>query len=65
MGKGSETFAEAAGLTLGPVLQIAEPGSSPRPMEFRSVAADMGAMPVAPGSLTVSAQITVVYALTE
>lgn len=61
----AETFAEAAGLSLGSVLQIAEPGSSPRPMEFRSVAADMGAMPVAPGSLTVSAQITVVYALTE
>ena len=61
----AETFAEAAGLTLGSVLQIAEPGSSPRPMEFRSVAQDMGAMPVAPGNLTVSAQITVVYALTE
>ena len=61
----AETYAQAAGLTLGSVLEIAEPGSNPRPMEFRSMAADMGAMPVAPGSLTVSAQITVVYALTE
>lgn len=61
----ADTFAQAAGLTVGPVVSISEPGGRGGPMPMRAAMMDEGAMPVAPGSVSVSAQITVVYALTE
>lgn len=62
----AETYAVAAGLGLGSVLSMSEPGSNLGPMPLRAeMAADMRSMPIAPGSLDVSAQITIVYALTE
>jgi uncharacterized protein YggE len=56
-------MAEAAGETLGAPLSITlQNGGAPRPMEMRAAAAD-AVMPVAPGEITVSATVSVTYAL--
>lgn len=61
----AQTYAKAAGLTLGPIVTIQEGEySPPRPM-FRAMAA-MAApspVPVAAGEQTVSANVTIVWAL--
>jgi uncharacterized protein YggE len=64
----AELYAAAAGVTLGPVQQIAEDAFA-QPMA-RMMAAPEAAMadaapPVAPGELTVSARVQVVYAIAE
>lgn len=56
-------YAEAAGLTLGPVLSFTESGgASPRPamMEAARASADM---PIAEGELTIRASVTMVFAI--
>ncbi len=60
-------YAEAAGLSLGPVLSITEGGSAaPRPESFARAAAmsDQG-VPVAGGEITVSARVDMVLALQD
>lgn len=55
-------LAEAAGVTLGPVLSIREPGAeAPAPVMARSeMAMDM---PVAPGVVSLGARVEIVYAI--
>lgn len=56
-------YADAAGVTLGPIQQISEPGATARPeMSGRMFAMD-ASMPVAAGSLRLGAQVTVVFAI--
>jgi hypothetical protein len=56
-------YADGAGVTLGPVLRIFD-GASPRPpmSTARMMAAD-AAMPIAPGSLNITAQVVVTYGI--
>ncbi len=57
-------YASAAGVTLGPVLTISDAaGYSPAPMS-RMLAADAG-VPVAPGSLTLSEDVTMTFAIRD
>ncbi|MBV8798432.1 MAG: SIMPL domain-containing protein [Alphaproteobacteria bacterium] len=58
----AETLARAAGVALGPILQIAEGGISgpPQPMMRMAVAA-REATPVAPGEETISASVSVTW----
>lgn len=63
--KRAQTYAHAAGVTVGPVLSIQENGTEmPRPM-FRAMAGLAAApqTPTAAGELGVSANVTVVFAL--
>ncbi len=64
--KRAQTYAHAAGVTVGPVLSIQENGmEQPRPM-FRAMSAGLAAAPPTPtaaGELSVSANVTVVFAL--
>ncbi|WP_138466797.1 SIMPL domain-containing protein [Poseidonocella sp. HB161398] len=59
-------IAEAAGVERGPILSIGEAGGGGARPEFaaRLAMAD-GGVPVAPGALTVSEQITIVFALEQ
>lgn len=59
-------YTDAAGATLGPVLEIREPGSmvDSSPRMARMEIADAG-MPVAGGELTFSASVTVIYEITD
>ncbi len=60
----AETIAEAAGLALGPILEIQESGGRPSPVApGRAVAFDAASVPVAAGTLEVSASVTVVWEL--
>lgn len=56
----AETYAQAAGVTLGPILSIREGGSEapPRPIMFR-MATMAAPTPVAPGEQSVTADVTV------
>ncbi len=56
----AETYAHAAGVTLGPIASISESSSSaPRPIMMRAaMAMDGGAPPMAAGEETVSADVT-------
>jgi len=59
-------FAEAAGVTLGPILSLSEAGAqTPRPqmMEMARMASD--AVPVAPGELTISAGVSMVFEIVD
>ncbi len=56
----AETYARAAGVTLGPILSISEGGEGPRPM-YRMMA--MAPVPVAAGEETISADVVVVWAI--
>lgn len=58
----AELFAEAAGVTLGPVRAISEGGGGGGPMPFRAKM-DMAAAPVAAGTVSVGADVTVVFEL--
>ena len=57
-------YAEAAGVALGPILRIAEGGASggPQPMFDQRFAAD-AAVPVAPGQVSVGANVTLTFAI--
>ena len=56
-------YAEAAGVTLGPVRSIAEESAHfPGPTALRGASLDMAeGMPIATGEITVSARVTVVF----
>ena len=57
-------YADAAGLTLGPVLELSEAGdTSPRPVEFARMAAMSDAVPVAQGEVSIRAQVSMVFAI--
>lgn len=59
-------FADAAGVTLGRIVRLTESGgvSVPQPM-FRMAMDSAESVPVAAGQITISADVTVDYALTE
>lgn len=58
----AELYASAAGVKLGSVMRISESSGGPGPMMLRADAM-ASAMPVSAGSVTVSAQVEVVYAI--
>jgi uncharacterized protein YggE len=58
----AETYARAAGVTLGPILSISEGGGEgPRPMYRMAMMAAPSPVPVAAGEETVSADVSVVW----
>jgi uncharacterized protein YggE len=58
----AETYAKAAGVTLGPILSITEGGGEgPRPMYRMAMMAAPSPVPVAAGEETVSADVSVVW----
>jgi len=58
----AETLARAAGVALGPILQIAEGGISGPPQRMmRMAVAAREATPVAPGEETISASVSVTW----
>ncbi|MBV2360458.1 SIMPL domain-containing protein [Thalassococcus sp. CAU 1522] len=60
----AELFAEAAGVTLGPVLSLTEGGGQTGPFpEMMSMARGADAVPVAAGEATFSASVMMVFAL--
>ncbi len=62
----AELYAGAAGVTLGAVMTLSESGgAAPQPMMMavQSMRAASDAVPVAAGELTVSARVTIVYAI--
>ena len=59
-------YAEAAGVTLGPIAELSERmGGGPEPMYARSGAMMEAAVPVAEGEVSISAQVTVEFEITE
>ena len=60
----AELFAAAAGVKLGPVIAISEGGGG-GPMPFRAKMDAAMAAPVAAGSVTLGADVTVVFGLAE
>ncbi len=60
-------YAEAAGVTLGPLLSLREEGAGggPRPMAMEMARMASDAVPVAEGELTLSARVTMVFAIAE
>lgn len=61
----ASVFAEAAGVSLGTILTLTEGGMSmPQPEFAMRAMADSG-VPVAPGSLTIGASVTVTFALVQ
>jgi uncharacterized protein YggE len=59
----AEIYAGAAGAKVGHVVSISEGGGSAPPIAMQAIRA--GAVPVAPGELTLRAQVTVSYELTQ
>jgi hypothetical protein len=60
----AELYAKAAGVSLGPILQITDSiffTPPPVPYMERAMAADAKATPVVPGETTLSANVTLVY----
>jgi len=58
----AQTFATAAGVTLGPILSIIENGNSgPRPVFFAAAKATTASVPVALGEETISADVTITW----
>lgn len=59
----AEEIAQAAGVKLGPVQSITVQGSSPIPVvqERAAMAAGQGAVPVSPGQLSLTVDVSVVY----
>lgn len=58
-------MAEAAGVTLGPILSISEQGGIARPQMMEMASARQMDMPVAAGELTVMAQVGIVFAIAD
>ncbi|MEP2640534.1 SIMPL domain-containing protein [Roseobacter sp.] len=58
-------LADAAGVSLGPVQSISEHGGGARPQMMEMTARSVSDIPVAAGELTVSAQVTIVFAIVE
>ena len=61
----AQLLTRAAGVTLGPVLSIAEQGSRSQPMRMEMAAARSGGTPIATGEVTISATVTMVFAITD
>ena len=58
----AELYARAAGVALGPVVSISEVVDMPGPIMMRAEAAS-AAPPIAAGTVSLSAQVSVVYAI--
>jgi uncharacterized protein YggE len=60
-------YAEAAGVTLGPLLSLSESGGGgyPMPMARAEMAMASDAVPVAAGEVSLSARVTLVYAIAD
>jgi len=58
----ADRYAKAAGVKVGPVMSIAEEGSSPPPRVLQAMRA--GAAPIAPGEQILRASVTVTYEIT-
>ena len=58
-------FAQAAGVTLGPVQSISENGGGGRPVMMEMSAMRHGGAPIAAGEVTVSASVTMVFLILE
>ena len=63
----AEQLAQAAGITLGPVISIKDPGGGVRPMALMSetVMADAGGVPLAGGEISVSVNIAMEFEISE
>lgn len=59
----ARTLAEAAGVALGPVVEINEQNSGPSPMPFKARAEAMGAAPVEAGENTYTVQVNMSFAI--
>lgn len=59
----AELYAEAAGVTLGPVMSISESGGGGGPVPMMRVADAMESMPVEAGESSISAAVTVVFGI--
>ncbi len=59
----AETYAEAAGVTLGNVLELSESGGGGGPIMMRE-AAIASAVPIAAGEVDTTASVTIVYEIT-
>ena len=60
----AELFAEAAGVKLGPVVRLGETVNAPGPIMMRAEAmADKAAPPVEGGTVSLQAQVEIVYAI--
>ena len=59
-------YAQAAGLVLGPMLELSESGSAtPRPMAMERMAMIADSVPIAQGEVSVQASVTMVFSLME
>ncbi len=58
-------YADAAGVTLGPLVSISEPGTRVMPQAMTMMRAGMADMPVAEGELSLNASVTMVFAIAE
>ena len=54
-------YAEAAGVSLGPVLAITEAGAAPAPLGMAMMRTEGAAVPIERGSAAITAQVTVVW----
>lgn len=64
--KKARLLTDAAGVTLGPVVSITEQGSgAPRPMMMEMAAARDSGAPVAAGEVTLSASVSMVFAIED
>lgn len=62
----AQIYARAAGLGLGDVISISETGSAePRPMMMAAARSAEASVPVAPGEVSLSARVTMVFDLTD
>jgi len=60
----AETFAKAAGMTLGPILSISESGiEGPRPVVSAAAMARAASVPVAMGEETIGADVTITWGI--
>ena len=59
----AELYAKAAGVTLGPVQSIREGGGMASPAPYRAKAEMSAAPPVAAGTVTLSAEVELVFGL--
>ena len=61
----AELLAAAAGVTLGPILQISESGAANDPVPMFRAEASAAPVPVSGGELGLSASVTIQYAISE
>ena len=62
----AQQLAEAAGVSLGPILSISEQSGGPRPVMMEMASARMASdVPVAAGEVSLSAQVTIVFEIAD